>query len=139
MNPTIHKIRARGVAAPIKRPPAPASGSISEAALVLIDVETSEGVTGRSYLFTFLRQMLGPTADVVEALGLELSSHLFPEFGAHLLAVSPTGHWLEYMDWANAILKEPYRIADGHVVIPDRPGAGIEWNEEAVEKYLVRA
>jgi mandelate racemase len=30
----------------------------------------------------------------------EMSSHLFPEVSAHLLAVTPTCHWLEYVDWA---------------------------------------
>ena len=66
-----------------------------------------------------------------------MSSHLFPEFSAHLLAVTPTCHWLEYMNWANGILRQPFEVRDGHVLIPDRPGAGIEWDEDAVKKYLV--
>ncbi len=28
-------------------------------------------------------------------------------------------------------------VEDGHVNIPDTPGAGIQWNEDAVEKYSV--
>ena len=64
---------------------------------------------------------LGATA------GLPLSSHLFPEVSAHLLAISPTAHWLEYVDWADAILREPLRIEEGHAVLPDSPGTGIEW------------
>ncbi len=67
----------------------------------------------------------------------DLSSHLFPEISRHLLAVSPTCHWLEYMDWADAILTEPTRIEAGHAVIPDRPGSGFAWDEEAVERYQV--
>ncbi len=90
------------------------------------DVQRIGGVTG------WLR-----AAALAHANGLDLSSHLFPEFSAHLLAVSPTCHWLEYMDWSNPIVREPYQVKDGHVVIPDRPGAGIEWNEDAVKKYLV--
>lgn len=90
------------------------------------DVQRIGGVSG------WLR-----AAALAQANGLDLSSHLFPEFSAHLLAVSPTCHWLEYMDWSNPILREPYQVKDGHVVIPDRPGAGIEWNEDAVKKYLV--
>jgi len=64
-----------------------------------------------------------------------MSSHLFPEISAHLLAVTPTCHWLEYMDWANPILQEPFEIKNGNVIIPDRPGAGIAWNEEAVRRF----
>ena len=76
-------------------------------------------------------------AAVAQVYNLDMSSHLFPEFSAHLLAVTPTCHWLEYVDWASAILKQPIEIKDGHAQIPDRPGAGIEWNEDAIKKYLV--
>jgi mandelate racemase len=91
------------------------------------DVQRIGGVTG------WMR-----AAAVAQVYNLDMSSHLFPEFSAHLLAVTPTCHWLEYVDWAAALLKEPIQIKDGHAVIPDRPGAGIEWNEAAVKKYLVQ-
>jgi mandelate racemase len=64
-----------------------------------------------------------------------MSSHLFPEFSVHLLGVTPTCHWLEYMDWANPVLRQPLTVKDGLARIPDRPGAGIEWDEEAVARY----
>jgi mandelate racemase len=76
-------------------------------------------------------------AALAEAAGLPLSSHLFPEISAHLLAVSPTSHWLEYVDWANPILEEPLKVEDGHARAPDTPGIGISWDEEAVRRYLV--
>ena len=66
---------------------------------------------------------------------LPMSSHLFPETSAHLLAVTPTRYFLEYVDWADAILAEPLAIEDGAAVIPDRPGTGVSWNEKAVERY----
>jgi mandelate racemase len=76
-------------------------------------------------------------AAIGEAAGLPLSTHLFPEVSAHLLAVSPTRHWLEYVDWADPILQEPLRIDDGHASIGEVPGCGIRWNEENVERYRV--
>lgn len=75
-------------------------------------------------------------AAFAEAAGLPVSSHLFPEVSAHLLAVSPTCHWLEYVDWAAPILQTPLRIEDGHAVVPDAPGSGIAWNEDGVARYL---
>ncbi|HWA12487.1 MAG TPA: enolase C-terminal domain-like protein [Burkholderiales bacterium] len=90
------------------------------------DVQRIGGVTG------WMR-----AAAVAQVYNLDMSSHLFPEFSAHLLAVTPTCHWLEYMDWANGVLQQPYEVKDGNVIIPDRPGAGIAWNEEAVKRYLV--
>lgn len=69
--------------------------------------------------------------------GIPLSSHLFPEVSAHLLAASPTRHWLEYVDWAQPILDEPVRVVDGTTTPSSRPGTGIAWNRAAVEKYRV--
>ena len=76
-------------------------------------------------------------AALAQAAGMEMSSHLYPELSAHLLAVTPTCHWLEYVDWASPILKQPIEIRDGQAIIPNRPGAGIEWNAEAVDRYRV--
>jgi mandelate racemase len=66
-----------------------------------------------------------------------MSSHLFPEASAHLLAATPTCHFLEYVDWANALLQEPLVIVDGCAVVPDRPGNGMIWNKIAVERYRI--
>ena len=74
-------------------------------------------------------------AAIGDAAGLPLSSHLFPEVSAHLLAATPTAHWLEYVDWAEPILRERLKIADGHAVPNDRPGSGIEWDEAAVARF----
>jgi len=91
---------------------------------VMPDVQRIGGVTG------WLR-----AAALAHAHGIEMSSHLFPEFSRHLLGVTPTCHWLEFMDWAAPLLREPVLVKDGFAQIPDRPGAGIEWNEEAVSRY----
>ena len=77
------------------------------------------------------------SAALAESAGMPMSSHLFPEVSAHLLAVTPTCHWLEYVDWAAPILAEPIVIKDGHAIIPDRPGNGMVWDEGAVAKYIV--
>ncbi len=63
-----------------------------------------------------------------------MSSHLFPEVSAHLLAATPTYHYLEYVD---VLLAEPLRIRDGRAVISDRPGSGMVWNDDAVARYRV--
>ena len=67
---------------------------------------------------------------------IKMSSHLYPEVSAHLLAATPTAHFLEYVDWADKIVQEPLRIVDGCAVIPERPGSGLTW-DEAVERYRV--
>ena len=77
-------------------------------------------------------------AALAAARTVPMSSHLFPEVSAHLLAVTPTAHWLEYVDWAGAIVEEPLAIVAGHAVIPARPGNGLAWNKEAVGRYRMK-
>ena len=91
---------------------------------VMPDLERIGGVTGWQR-----------AASLAAERAVPMSSHLFPEASAHLLAVTPTCHFLEYVDWADAILAEPLAIEEGAAVIPDRPGTGVSWNEKAVERY----
>jgi mandelate racemase len=93
---------------------------------VMPDLERIGGVTG------WLR-----AAGLAATHRIEMSSHLYPEVSAHLLAATPTCHFLEYMDWADKILAEPLEIVDGFAVVPQRPGNGLVWDKKAVEKYRI--
>ena len=76
-------------------------------------------------------------ASLCRADDIPLSSHLYPEVSAHLLAASSSRHWLEYVDWAEPILEEPVGVEDGHILPSVKPGTGIAWNETAVHRHLV--
>jgi mandelate racemase len=89
--------------------------------LAMPDVSRIGGVTGWMQ-----------AAGLATARGIPLSSHLMPEISAHLLAASPTAHWLEYVDWADCLLRQPLRIENGGVAVPARPGLGLEWNEDMI-------
>ncbi len=97
------------------------------AGYVMPDLERIGGVTG-------WRQ----AAELAAVNRLRMSSHLFPEVSAHLLAATPTCHFLEYVDWASVLVQEPLIIADGQAVVPERPGNGLIWNNDAVERYRMR-
>ncbi len=71
-------------------------------------------------------------AAIAGTAGVPMSTHLYPEVAAHMMRVSETAHWLEWQDWADPILQKPYDIKDGLLHIPDVPGIGLEWNEDAV-------
>lgn len=73
-------------------------------------------------------------AGIAAARGIEMSSHLMPEVSGHLLAATSTAHWLEYVDWADAILEQPLEIRDGHAIVPDRPGHGMTWDEAKIAR-----
>jgi mandelate racemase len=91
---------------------------------VMPDLERIGGVTGWQR-----------AAKLAAERAMPMSSHLFPEASAHLLAVTPTCHFLEYVDWADPILEEPLAIVDGAAVIPERPGTGVVWDEKALKRY----
>jgi mandelate racemase len=93
---------------------------------VMPDLMRIGGVTG------WLR-----AASIASAAGIPMSTHLYPEIAAHLMRVTDTAHWLEWQDWADPILAEPFAVSDGQVIVPDRSGQGIEWNEKAVAKYAL--
>ena len=75
-------------------------------------------------------------AAIAGAAGIPISTHLYPEVAAHVMRVSETAHWLEWQDWANPILQQPYEVTAGELHIPDVPGVGLEWDEEAVAAHL---
>jgi mandelate racemase len=69
-------------------------------------------------------------AALAGAASVPMSTHLNPEVAAQMMRVTETGDWLEWQDWADPILQEPYRIENGLLHIPDVPG--LEWDEDAV-------
>jgi len=77
-------------------------------------------------------------AAIAGAAGVPMSTHLYPEVAAHVMRVTETAHWLEWQDWADPILQRPYDIKDGLLHIPDVPGVGLEWDEDAVAANQVQ-
>ena len=105
-----------------------------------VAMETALKVGAADYVMPDLERIGGVTgwrhaAVLAAEHRIKMSSHLFPEVSAHLLAATPTGHFLEYMDWADALVQEPLRIVDGHAIVPDRPGNGLVWDQAAVARF----
>ena len=93
---------------------------------VMPDLARIGGVTG------WLR-----AAALADAAGIEMSSHLYPEVSAQLLAVTPSAHFLEYVDWATPILARPLQPRDGLAQPGEAPGVGLDWNDEAVARFAL--
>jgi len=53
---TIRSVRVRPVLVPLRRPIVSRVGHFDEWPLVLVDIETDQGITGRSYVEPYLRQ-----------------------------------------------------------------------------------
>src|SRR5262245_8791993 len=68
----IRSVKARAVVVPLKRPVKTALGEFNTGPLVLIDVETDQGVTGRAYIFAYANLTQKPLVHLVEEIGREL-------------------------------------------------------------------
>jgi mandelate racemase len=89
--------------------------------LVMPDLMRIGGVTGWMQ-----------AAAIADTAGIPMSSHLYAEVSGHLLRVTPTRQWLEWQDWASPVLAHPFEVRSGELHLPDVPGNGLEWDEDAV-------
>lgn len=94
--------------------------------VVMIDLVRAGGVT------QFLK-----IAGMAEAFDLPVVSHLIPEFQAHLIAAIPNGLTVENFPWTERFFQQTPAIADGQIVVPDRPGFGLAFDEKALAHYAV--
>ena len=78
-------------------------------------------------------------ARIAAMAGIPMSSHLSPEFSAHVLAATPTRHWLEFMDWGQELLEDPVVPNKGGAMPSDKPGAGMDFREGVLAKHIVTA
>ncbi len=64
-----------------------------------------------------------------------VSSHLFTEASAHVLAAQPHALMLEHMEWWEDLFENPLVVEDGQVVLPDGPGLGLTLAEPALAGF----
>ena len=70
-NPTIRSLRTRAVRVPMPRPLQTGGGQITDAPLVLVDLETDGGLTGCSYIFGYTPLTLRPLVQFLKEIGKE--------------------------------------------------------------------
>jgi len=66
---SIRGLETRAVDVPMQRPLTTGGGVIRTAPLVLIDLRTEEGITGRSYVFCYTPMALKAVAQLLSSLG----------------------------------------------------------------------
>lgn len=75
--------------------------------------------------------------------GLTLAPHFAMEIHCHLAATYPTEPWVEHFDWLDPLFNERMAIADGRMIVSDRPGLGITLSDQlrawTVDSYEVGA
>jgi L-alanine-DL-glutamate epimerase-like enolase superfamily enzyme len=94
--------------------------------IVMIDLLRVGGIT------TWLK-----VAALAEAFNIQVVSHLLPEIHVQLVAGVPNGLTIEYRPLTSGIFVETPHLADGCIVVPDRPGLGLELDPRAVQRYQI--
>lgn len=99
------------------------AGAVS---MVMPDLQRIGGVTGWIQ-----------AAAIAEAAGVDITSHLFPEVSAHLLAASAGAGPLEHVSWMDPFVEQPITVVDGMASLPDAPGTGLEFDWSALKEHIV--
>jgi L-alanine-DL-glutamate epimerase-like enolase superfamily enzyme len=76
-------------------------------------------------------------AVVAEALGATVTPHFLPELHIHLCLATPACTYVEHFPLIDGVLRETLQAEDGRMRAPDRPGHGMLWDPEALDRHEV--
>ena len=131
---TVKGLRARAVSVEMERPVQTSGGEIPIAPLVLMDLETEEGTSGRSYAFSYTTFALEPLRRLVENLGTVLEGNAVapPEIERKLQGMFrlPGPQYLTGIAASGIDMAAWDTLARGSRI-------GFEWDEDAVRRFLV--
>ncbi len=73
-------------------------------------------------------------AGMAEAFNVRVVNHCFPEFLVHVMAAVPNAFILEYMPWTFNLFQQIPELQKGEVIVPDRPGLGLDFDQEYLKR-----
>ena len=74
-------------------------------------------------------------AGMAEAFNLPVVSHLIPEVHVHLIGAVPNGLTVEYMPWLMPLFEEVPQMQNGELAMPQKPGLGLAFNQDAIRRH----
>ena len=92
--------------------------------IVMVDIIRAGGVTQWMKI-----------AGMAEAANLPIVSHVMPEILVHVVAACPNGLTVEYMPWMLELFEETPEIDNGELVLSNKPGLGLEFDEKAIASF----
>ncbi len=76
-------------------------------------------------------------AHTAECFGLSVSPHFLMDLHVHLSAAVQHSLFVEYIPSFDPVLSETLELKDGHFSPPNRPGHGIMFDQDKLERYRV--
>lgn len=74
---------------------------------------------------------------IADSFGLGLAPHFMTPLHIHITAALPRATYLEYYPFMDHLLAETLTVKDGMLLVPDAPGHGVAFTEEAWDKYRI--
>ncbi len=66
--------------------------------------------------------------------GVVVTPHAFPHVGLQLMSsIDQAVRWIEHLPWWDQLMRSPLRLTDGEMAVPDGPGIGLDFDDDAVE------
>jgi L-alanine-DL-glutamate epimerase-like enolase superfamily enzyme len=78
-------------------------------------------------------------AGLADSYLLRIAPHFYREYDVHLAAAQPNLIAIESFDWLDPLLEAPFEVRDGLAAVPDRPGFGVTFRQEAIREYRVHS
>jgi L-talarate/galactarate dehydratase len=76
-------------------------------------------------------------AHLAESFGVPIACHLLPEISCQVVAAVPNGQIVEYVPWAWKLFHGCPELDQGDLVLSERPGTGLELDEDFVKQHRV--
>jgi L-alanine-DL-glutamate epimerase-like enolase superfamily enzyme len=76
-------------------------------------------------------------AHLAEACNLAVAPHFLMELHVSLCGATPAARWVEYIPQLDAVATSRLGIEDGHALVPQAPGLGIDWIWNDIERRAV--
>ena len=72
---------------------------------------------------------------IASVQNLTISTHLFTEHSLCIAGAIENCASIEHMPWFMTLFNESMELDEGELVIPDRPGTGFTFNQDAIKQY----
>ena len=74
---------------------------------------------------------------VADSFGIGFAPHFMSVLSVHVAASLPRATYVEFYPFMDDLLTHQLLVKDGEIVVPDRPGHGVQFTEEAWRRYRV--
>jgi L-talarate/galactarate dehydratase len=74
---------------------------------------------------------------IADSFGLGLAPHFMSVLSVHVAAALPRSTYVEFYPFMDDLLVHSMSVHDGEIIVPDRPGHGVQFTEEAWKKYNI--